>query len=93
MYECLVFFRDLQDKSYEYRPGDIFPRSGLEVSDARLEELSTNKNRRGKPVIALVEVKEVATEVVDEKAEETETVEVPVEAPKPKRGRKKKNAD
>lgn len=76
MYKAIAFFKDLHDKSFEYRPGDVFPRSGLRVSQERIEELSTNKNRRGKPVIELVE---------EPKAEP--------EVPKPKRGRKKKNAD
>ena len=86
MYKCIVFFSDLHDKSYKYRPGDEFPRPGLKVSPERIEELSTNKNRRGFPVIE--EVKE--PEAAEEKPEEVEEVK---EAPKPKRGRKKKNAD
>lgn len=86
MYKAIAFFKDLHDKSYKYRPGDEFPRPGLKVSPERIEELSTNKNRRGFPVIE--EVKE--PEAAEEKPEEVEEVK---EAPKPKRGRKKKNAD
>ena len=88
MYKAILFFKDLHDKSYEYRPGDVFPRSGLKVSQERLEELSSKNNRRGKPVIAKVE--EPKPEQVEEPAVEevSET-----EMPKPKRGRKKKNAD
>lgn len=89
MYKAILFFKDLHDNSFEYRPGDIFPRSGLKVSKARLEELATNKNRRGKPLIERVEEtvkapepKEVVVETAD-----------PPKAAKPKRGRKKKNAD
>ena len=57
MYKCKVFFTDLHDNSFEYRPGDVFPRSGLKVSKERIEELATNKNRRGKPLIEKVEEK------------------------------------
>jgi len=92
MYKCIIFFKDLHDKSFEYRPGDIFPRSGLKVSQERIEELSTDKNRRGKPLIEKVE--ETETEKVPDKkraAAEKYVANPPKEAPK--RGRKKKNAD
>lgn len=90
MYKCKVYFEDLHDKSFKYRPGDIFPRSGLKVSPERLAELSTDKNRRGKPLIEKVEETE---EKPDKKraAAEKQAVNPPKEAPK--RGRKKKNAD
>ena len=79
MYKVIEYFTDLQDKSHKYYAGDEFPREGLTVSAERLEELSTDKNRRGTPLI----------EKVDE-TEEQPTEEQP-EAPK-KRGRKR-NAD
>lgn len=93
MYKCKIFFTDLHDKSFEYRPGDVFPRSGLKVSQERLDELATNKNRRGKPLIDKVEEREAeqAPEPKDVVAE-TQITEPP-KAAKPKRGRKKKNAD
>ena len=56
MYKALLFFTDKQDNGFAYHEGDIFPREGLTVSDERIAELSSNKNRKGKPVI--VEVKE-----------------------------------
>lgn len=93
MYKCKVFFTDLHDKSFEYRPGDIFPRSGLKVSKERIEELLSTNNRRGKPLIEKVE--ETETEKVPELKDaivETQIVDTP-KAAKPKRGRKKKNAD
>jgi hypothetical protein len=49
---------DLTDNNYEYRAGDEFPRSGLEVSAKRLHELSTEANRRG--VVLIEEVAEAA---------------------------------
>ena len=85
MYKCVVFFSDLHDKSFEYRPGDIFPRSGLKVSPERLEELSTNKNRRGIPLIVKVE------EQAPETKEVVEEITEPPKMAKPKR--RKKNAD
>ena len=54
MYKTLIYFEDLQDENHAYNPGDEFPREGLEVSEERLEELSTDKNRRKKPLIKKV---------------------------------------
>lgn len=100
MYKVNTFFTDLQDNRYAYKAGDIFPRNGLEVSDDRLKELSSNHNRRGIPLITLVEeTTEEVTEPVadfmnppveDEVEEETETVE---EKPKKKRGRPRNDAE
>jgi hypothetical protein len=59
MYKAIVYFEDIQDSRYKYHVGDTFPREGVTVSDKRLDELSTNKNRRGKPLIELVEEKVV----------------------------------
>lgn len=58
MYRVLSYFTDLQDKNHPYNEGDTFPRDGLKVSEARLEELSTTKNRRGIKLIELVEEKQ-----------------------------------
>lgn len=54
MYKTFIYFEDLQDENHAYNPGDEFPREGLEVSEERLEELSTDKNRRKKPLIKKV---------------------------------------
>lgn len=51
MYKVLKHFVDLTDNNYEYHTGDIFPRDGLKVTKARFTELSTDKNRRGFPLI------------------------------------------
>lgn len=51
MYRCIVRFKDLQDDSYVYNVGDVFPRVGFEVSDDRIAELASDKNRRGIPLI------------------------------------------
>ena len=56
MYKVIEYFEDLQDNGRPYHVGDIFPREGISVSVDRLTELSTNKNRRKKPLIKLMEV-------------------------------------
>ncbi|MDW4041421.1 Rho termination factor N-terminal domain-containing protein [Staphylococcus saprophyticus] len=50
-YEVIKYFTDLQDNDYEYNVGDIFPRKRLRVTDERLRELSTDKNRQRVPLI------------------------------------------
>ena len=39
-------FTDLQDDNHIYQVGDVYPRKGR-VAKKRVEELSTNGNRRG----------------------------------------------
>lgn len=51
MYKVLKHFVDLTDNNHEYHTGDTFPRDGLKVTKARFTELSTDKNRRGFPLI------------------------------------------
>lgn len=51
MYKVIVGFADIKDNRHIYKTGDKFPRDGVTVSDERLEELSTSKNRRGIPLI------------------------------------------
>lgn len=55
MYKAIHFFTDLQDNSYPYNVGDVFPRVGKEVSEKRYAELSSKYNLRGKPMIEYVE--------------------------------------
>lgn len=56
-YKVIKFFTDLQDNDYPYNEGDTFPRSGVTVTAERLEELSGKENRRGVPLIQMVEEK------------------------------------
>ena len=51
-YKVIEFFLDLQDDSYAYSPGDVFPRNGVIVKKERYEELASDKNKLGKPLIA-----------------------------------------
>lgn len=55
MYRVIKHFTDLQDNRYAYNPGDEFPREGLKVSKKRLNELASDKNKQGTPLIELVE--------------------------------------
>ena len=96
MYKVISYFKDMKDNMHPYNPGDTFPRDGLKVDAKRLEELSTDKNRRGKPVIELVKEKKKAEkkpEVKEEPIEEAVVEEPIVEEPKPKKRGRKKNAD
>ena len=79
-YKVIHFFNDLQDFNHAYHVGDVYPRMGVRVSDARIAELSSSKNKQGKPLIALDKnedfvvdgkvlgkVKEDVIEITDEK--------------------------
>ena len=107
MYKVIVQFTDLQDHNHKYLPGETFPRAGLVVSEARLVELSTDKNRRHKPMIKAIDETPVKA---SEKPENDAKAEIPEdfinppeqgdkepkkveEKPKPRRGRKKKDAE
>lgn len=57
MYKVIKLFADLEDKNHVYYPGDEFPREGLKVTDERIKELSGSENKRGEPLIELVEEK------------------------------------
>ena len=60
MYKVVEFFHDLQDGGHAYKPGDTFPRDGVNVSDERIAELSGFANRRGMKLIEKVEKVEKA---------------------------------
>ena len=60
MYRVIKHFVDLQDNNYKYDVGDTYPRKGLNVLQSRINELASNKNRQGVPLI----------EEITEKAEE-----------------------
>lgn len=85
MYKAIVLFNDSQDKGYRYKPGDVFPREGLKVSDGRMASLASSNNLRGKPVIKEVPEK-AAVPVVDSPEPPVEEIVKPVEK---KRGRKR----
>ena len=80
MFKVIFEFSDLKHKKHIYRVGDEYPYSGYSVTEERLNELLTCKNRLRTPLIELVEDK-------SEKLEE-KPAEEPAE--KPKRRRRKK---
>ena len=51
MFRVVVAFADMQDGGYIYNVGDGFPRAGINVNKKRLEELSSDHNRRGVALI------------------------------------------
>lgn len=50
-YKVIHYFTDLQDFNHPYNVGDVFPRIGMNVTEDRLKELSSDKNKQGKPLI------------------------------------------
>lgn len=57
MYKVIESFTDLQDNNYVYYVGDTFPHNGVDVDAGRIEELASDKNRRGVPLIEEIEDK------------------------------------
>lgn len=57
MYKVIKSFTDLQDNNYAYYVGDTFPHNGVDVGAERIAELSSDKNRRGVPLIEEIEEK------------------------------------
>ena len=74
MYRVIEYFEDLQDNGQPYNVGDVFPIGDKEVTEERLNELATDKNRRHIPLIEKVEEPKVekpkkATKKTAKKAE------------------------
>ena len=76
MYKVVKYFTDLKDGNHAYKVGEIYPRQGVKPTQTRIDELASNKNRQGVPLIAIVTEENKADEV---KADEL-----------PKKSRKKK---
>lgn len=82
-YEVIKYFMDLQDNSFLYRVGDVFPRRGKVVSEERIAELASSNNKQGAPLIKAIGAKQefVAPEVKvvtpDKAVESAENVETP----------------
>ena len=58
MYRVLKRFKDLKDHGYTYNAGEQYPRKGLKVGKRRLQELASDQNRRGVPLIEWVDEKD-----------------------------------
>lgn len=62
-YKVIKNFTDLQDNNYAYTVGSIYPRNGLVPTQERINELASNKNKQGVPLIeAVQETPETAEE-------------------------------
>ena len=61
MYKVIARFADLQDGCHIYEIGDTFPRKGFKPSEERIEELASDQNKIGIPLIKLEEVKKPKT--------------------------------
>lgn len=93
-YKVIKYFTDLQDNSFAYHEGDIFPREGLEVSEERIKELSTEANRRKQPLIEAIEelhedIPEEIEEELKEEPQEAKADESPSKSTKAKKNGKK----
>lgn len=55
MYRVIEYFEDLQDNGQPYNVGDVFPKGDKKVTEERLNELATDKNRRRIPLIKKAE--------------------------------------
>lgn len=56
-YRVIHKFIDLQDADYLYRVGDKYPRPGMNVKQSRIDELASNRNKVGEPLITSDEPK------------------------------------
>jgi len=88
-FKVQAYFTDLQDNEHVYHTGDIFPREGLEVSDERIAELSSNQNKRGVPLIVKImdETKDTE-EYIPKPEEDTQEVEADVNPSKTTKAKK-----
>lgn len=51
MWRAVAEFTDSTDNRRRYRPGDAYPREGLEPTPERVAELAGDGNRQGRPLI------------------------------------------
>lgn len=68
MYRTTQRFYDLEDDRHLYQAGDEYPRKGHNPTRARIEELSTDRNKMHTPLIE--EVKKPKQTKKKEEAEE-----------------------
>lgn len=62
-YESIIDWKDLEDNDKIYRLGKPFPKpANKNIPKERLEELLSDKNKLGQPVIKIVEEKETKTD-------------------------------
>ena len=74
-YKVIHRFADLQDFNHLYNVGDLFPRIGMKVSQSRIDELASSKNKLKTPLIKLENDKKIDdfSQYMNEPEEEKET--------------------
>lgn len=85
MCKVIKKFTDLQDGNHVYNVGDVYPREGYTPSEERIEELASDKNRQGVP---LIEVPASTVVDVDEAVEETKETKETEEKPRKRKAEK-----
>lgn len=90
MYKVIKYFTDLQDDNHPYNVGDDYPREGLKVTKERIEELSSDRNKRKAPLIEIAASQEEEEEPKEEpNAEVKDDRSGPSKDVKSKSGKKK----
>ena len=69
MYKVIKPFTDLKSH-YQYNVGDVYPYNGGAVNTNRIDELASDKNRMGVPLI--IEIEEKPKKRAVKKSETTE---------------------
>lgn len=75
-YKVIKGFVDSKDHYRYYATGDTYPVSGITVDDARIEELASDRNKAGEPLIVKVAETKASPKKEEPKAEKVEEVEV-----------------
>ena len=70
MFKVVKKFYDLKDNNHAYYEGDIYPHNKAKVSEKRIAELSSNKNKMGVPLIE--KIPEKPKKAIKKAVEETE---------------------
>ena len=58
-YKVIHRFTDLQDFNHLYNVGDLFPRIRMKLSQSRIDELASSKNKLKTPLIELEKDKKI----------------------------------
>lgn len=69
-YVALQYFEDKEDDRTAYDFGTVYPREGYEPTEERIQELLSDKNKQGRPVIAELKRLESKEEVLEDKTKE-----------------------
>ena len=70
LYKVEVQFLDGQDDNHLYKVGDVYPRVGIKPTQERIEELSTDNNRRNVVAISKLDLNKMKLSELRELAEQ-----------------------